>query len=176
MMNGIKLICFYGPESTGKSTMAKRMAQIYQTDYVPEVSRELMTSNDFTLEDIIRIGKAQTERVLEKIQSANKILFCDTDLITTQIYAQQYLHEVPDVLFTLEQQLQYDHYFLFDIDIPWIADGLRDMGHKRDEMYWIFKSALDKRKIPYTKVKGTYAQREKFLTGQINQIFTFPDL
>jgi HTH-type transcriptional repressor of NAD biosynthesis genes len=66
---------------------------------------------------------------------------------------------------------------LFDIDIPWIADGLRDFGHKRDEMYRIFKSALDKRKIPYTNVQGTYAQCEKFLTGQVNDtFFTLPAL
>lgn len=176
MMNGVKLICFYGPESTGKSTLAKRMAEIYKTDYVPEVAREMITSNDFTLTDIIRIGHAQTEMVLKKIQSVNKILFCDTDLITTQIYAKEYLREVPEVLNVLEKRIQYDHYFLFDIDIPWIADGLRDLGHKRQEMYRIFKSELDKREIPYTVVRGNYLQRENFLTHQINHFFNLPDL
>ncbi len=176
MMNGVKLICFYGPESTGKSTLAKRMAEIYKTDYVPEVAREMITSNDFSLTDIIYIGHAQTAMVLKKIQSANKILFCDTDLITTQIYAKEYLGEVPEVLMVLEKSIPYDHYFLFDIDVPWIADGLRDLGHKRQEMYRIFKSELDKRKIPYTNVRGNYLQREIFLTNQMNHLFNFPDL
>ena len=86
MINGIHLICFYGPESTGKSTMAKFMAAHYQTEYVPEVAREMISSNNFTTEDIIQIGKAQNQRVREKLETANKVLFCDTDLITTQIY------------------------------------------------------------------------------------------
>src|SRR4051812_48110936 len=94
----IKLICFYGPESTGKSTMAKHFAQLYNTEFVPEVARELITSNDFTIDDIIRIGHAQTERIKEKLKTSNKFLFCDTDLITTQIYSKKYLGVVPEVL------------------------------------------------------------------------------
>src|SRR6478735_7445631 len=94
----IKLICFYGPESTGKSTMAKHFATLYKTEFVPEVARELISSNDFTIDDIIRIGNAQTQRIKEKLKTANKFLFCDTDLITTQIYSKKYLVVIPEIL------------------------------------------------------------------------------
>ena len=60
----VRKVCLYGPESTGKTTMAKHLAEVYQTEYVPEVAREMITSNDFTEDDIIRIGYAQTQRVL----------------------------------------------------------------------------------------------------------------
>ena len=40
-------VCFYGAESTGKSTMAERIAGHYQTEFVPEVAREVISSNDF---------------------------------------------------------------------------------------------------------------------------------
>jgi HTH-type transcriptional repressor of NAD biosynthesis genes len=165
----VKKICFYGPESTGKSTMAKRMAEIFDSEFVPEVARELITKNDFTAEDIIIIGKAQTQRVLEKTKTANKFVFCDTDLITTQIYSQYYLNTVPEILYELENEVRYDHYFLFDIDVPWISDGLRDLGDNRKEMYAIFKTELDKRKVPYTKVQGTYEGREKLIIQEINK-------
>jgi HTH-type transcriptional repressor of NAD biosynthesis genes len=165
----VKKICMYGPESTGKSTMAQKMAERYHTGFVPEVAREMLTSNNFTLDKIIEIGEAQTQRIVEKVQIANKILFCDTDLITTQIYSQYYLHQVPDILYTLENKVQYDHYFLFDIDVPWIADGLRDLGDKRDYMYEIFRLELDKRKIPYTKVQGTPVQREQIIISWMHQ-------
>ena len=166
----IKLICFYGPESTGKSTMAKRMAAIYKTEFVPEVSREIVNSNDFTLDDIIRIGEAQTERVLQKAQTANRFLFCDTDLITTQIYCRHYLQEVPTILYELEEQIQYDTYFLFEVDVPWIADGLRDLGHRRKEMFEVFKSELDQRKIKYHIVSGTWAERESFIRAKLDEL------
>lgn len=164
----VKRVCFYGAESTGKSTMAKRMAAHYNTEYVPEVAREMITSNNFSVDDIIAIGKAQVERIVQKGRSANRILFCDTDIITTQIYAQHYLHGVPQILYQLEQQVGYDIYFLFDIDVPWVEDGLRDLGHRRNEMATIFRSALDSRKISYVQVYGNWEQRFEIIKAEID--------
>lgn len=163
----LKKICFYGPESTGKSTMAKAMAEKYKTEFVPEVARELITNNDFSLKDIERIGHAQTERVKEKSKTANKILFCDTDLITTEIYSEHYLKQVPPVLFELEKEITYDKYFLFDIDVEWIADGLRDLGDQRQQMLDIFRLELEKRKINYTWVRGNYEERARLIQKEI---------
>lgn len=156
-----KKICFYGPESTGKSTMAEKMAVHYHTVFVPEVARELITSNDITVDDIIKIGKAQTERVKEKTSIANKIVFCDTDLITTKIYSQYYLNQVPDILNDLENEIKYDLYFLLDIDVEWVADHLRDFGDRRLEMFNLFKRELEKRGINYIHISGNYHEREE---------------
>jgi HTH-type transcriptional repressor of NAD biosynthesis genes len=171
MNNNVKLICFYGPESTGKSTMAKQMAAYYQTEFVPEVAREIVSSNDFTLDDIVRIAKAQNERVKEKMKTANKLLFCDTDLITTQIYCRHYLKTVPVILYELENEIKYDQYFLFDIDVPWVADGLRDLGTKRMEMFQTFEMELSNRKICYQLVTGTWGDREKAITKRLDMLF-----
>lgn len=170
MKEKVKKICFYGPESTGKSTLAREMAKYYHTEFVPEVSREIITSNDFTVEDIIVIGKAQTERVLAKERVAHQFLFCDTDLITTQIYSRQYLGVVPPVLYELEAMVKYDMYFLFDIDVPWVSDGLRDLGERRREMYEVFKGELDKRKISYIVVNGSYAEREGIVRRKLDKM------
>jgi HTH-type transcriptional repressor of NAD biosynthesis genes len=156
----VKKICLYGPESTGKSTMAERMAARYNTVWVPEVARELITSNDFSIDDIIRIGHAQTQRVIDQSKVANQLLFCDTDVITTQIYSQHYLQVIPPVLYELEAQVTYDAYILFEADVAWVADGLRDLGHQRQAMFDIFKNALDRRNIHYTLVRGDYQERE----------------
>lgn len=171
-MSLVKKICFYGPESTGKSTMARRMAALYHTAFVPEVARELVTSNDFTVEDIIKIGTAQTQRVKEKEKTANKFLFCDSDLITTQIYSMYYLKEIPPILRDLEKDITYDQYFLFDIDVPWVADGLRDLGHNRKEMFEIFKNELKKRSITYTLVQGSWKEREEIIISRLKLLLT----
>ncbi len=168
----VKKICFYGAESTGKSTMAKKMAVLYQTEFVPEVAREIITSNDFTVDDIIKIGHAQTQRIIDKTKIANKLLFCDTDIITTEIYSQIYLKQVPAILHELEKQIQYDAYFLFDIDVAWVEDGVRDMGEKRAEMMYMFKNALDVRNIKYTLVSGNYQQRERIVMDRIQSMLT----
>ena len=170
LLEEIKLICFYGPESTGKSTMAKHLAEFYKTEFVPEVAREMISSNNFTLDDIIRIGHAQTQQIKEKLKTANQILFCDTDLITTQIYSRQYLNEVPKILFDLEKQIHYDKYFLFDIDVPWVADGLRDLGQQRAAMIKIFEEELLKRNIHPVLVKGNWKEREVMIKDEVNKL------
>lgn len=169
-MNDTLLICFYGPESTGKTEMAKRLASHYQTEFVPEVARELITSNHFNREDIIAIGRTQTERVFEKLKTAGKFLFCDTDVITTQIYSKQYLKVVPPVLYQFESMVQYHHYFLFDVDVPWVADGMRDLENMRPQMFDVFKEELDKRNIAYTRVTGNWQQREAIITSVLNTL------
>ena len=167
----VKRICFYGPESTGKSTLAKRLATRYSTEFVPEVSREFISSNVFTVDDIITIGKAQTQRVLDKTRVANRLLFCDTDVITTEIYCKHYLDEVPAILFELEKQVLYDRYFLFDVDVPWVADGVRDLGNQRQEMFDVFRSELATRGITYDILRGDFEQREKKLVAEMNRYF-----
>ncbi|RAW02707.1 AAA family ATPase [Pseudochryseolinea flava] len=165
----IKKICLYGPESTGKSTLAINLAHRFETTFVPEVAREMLITNDFSEQDIINIGVAHAERINDKLSSANEILFCDTDVITTQIYAQYYLQVVPEILYKLEAEMSYDHYFLMDIDVPWVADGLRDLGHKREEMFAIFKSALEKRNIAYTLLQGDFREREDVIVNWIKR-------
>ena len=170
----VKKICFYGPESTGKSVMAKRLAERYQTAFVPEVAREVITSNNFNREDIIAIGRKQTERIFQQGRKANKILFCDTDLITTQIYSRHYLGVVPPVLYEFEKMVHYDQYFLFDIDVPWVSDGLRDIGEemKRREMFLLFKQELERRNIDYLLVRGTWEEREKMIVDFCDQLIS----
>ena len=168
----VKKICFYGSESTGKSVMAQKLAQQYNTEFVPEVARELITSNEFSEADIIKIGYAQIDRINEKLKTANKILFCDTDTITTQIYSQHYLHTVPDILYELEKQVRYDRYFLFDIDVPWVADHMRDLGNKRALMHNLFRDELEKRDIPFTLVTGNYEKRFAFVNREIERMLS----
>ncbi|MDL5050884.1 ATP-binding protein [Oscillatoria amoena NRMC-F 0135] len=174
MINKIRLVCFYGPESTGKTMMAQKMAAYYKTQWVPEVARELITSNDFNREDIIMIGRAQAERTFAKARQANMVLFCDTDLITTQIYSRHYLGVVPPVLYEFEKMITYDSYFLFDIDVPWVDDGLRDIGEheKRTKMLAIFQAELDRRQIPYVWVRGDWAEREWIIHSEVKKLMT----
>lgn len=174
MIDNIITVCFYGPESTGKSVMAQQMAQYYKTEFVPEVAREMITTNTFSREDIIAIGRTQTQRVFQKLRTANRILFCDTDLITTQVYSRHYLKVVPPVLYEMENMIRYDRYFLFDVDVPWVSDGLRDLGTEaqRRAMYDVFKEALVRRNIEFVEVQGTWAEREAIIHSEVQQLFS----
>lgn len=166
----VQKICLYGPESVGKSTLAAQLAAHYHTSFVSEAARKLLTSNDFSLADMLRIGQAQTAAVTAAAQKANQLLFCDTDVITTRLYAQLYLGTEPPELADIEQQLTYAHYFLLSPDVPWVADELRDQGHRRAELFELFRHALDARRLPYTVVSGDWSQRWATITTVVNEL------
>jgi HTH-type transcriptional regulator, transcriptional repressor of NAD biosynthesis genes len=164
-------ICLYGPESVGKSGLAIELAAKFETKYVLEQARNFIVTNDFSVSQIIEIGVAQNKAVMDAEISANQLLFCDTDLITTQIYSKYYLNHVPEILFQLENEIEYDQYFLLDIDIEWVPDGLRDLGHKRAEMYAIFENELIKRNIAFIKVFGRWENRLEIILKTIKEKF-----
>ncbi|MBD2703843.1 AAA family ATPase [Spirosoma sp. BT702] len=155
----VKKVCLYGPESVGKTTLAQQLATEYKTAFVPEMARSFITSNTFTIDEIIQIGQAQTEAVQAAERIANRLLFCDTDLITTQIYSSIYFDQIPPELTALERSVQYDTYILLDIDVPWVSDNLRDQGHRREEMLNRFRLELDKRHLTYHFISGSYSER-----------------
>lgn len=160
-----KLVLF-GPESTGKSSLAKALAEHYNTQWVPEFAREyLQEKYDNSGEicspsDLIPIAKGQIQLENEKTQQAKEYLFCDTNVLQTLSYAKIYFKNFSDpVLENCVRQHNYTHYFLTYIDTPWVEDDLRDKPNERKEMFAIFENVLIKRGIPYTTLKGNLKQR-----------------
>lgn len=170
MTTPLKRICLYGPESVGKTTLARQLAAHYQTVFVPEVARDLITSNELSPADYERIGYAQNAAIRAAESAASRVLICDTDVITTILYAEIYLGEAPALLFELEKEVLFDRYFLLDIDVPWVADGLRDLGHQRQEIYDRFRQALDTRGIDWVPVRGDWAERFQIVTAAIDEL------
>ena len=78
-----------GPESTGKTTLTKQLAEYFNTEYVAEFAREYLQSKwdekreVCSKEDLLVIVKEQVNLENKLISKANKILLLDTNIITT---------------------------------------------------------------------------------------------
>lgn len=166
----------FGPESTGKSTLAKQLADHYDTVFVPEYSRiyaeaQLLRNKLLTENDVMTIAEGQMRLENKLTPKANKILICDTDLLETKVYSEAYYTGFYDAAlekFAVENT--YDLYFLTYIDIPWVADDLRDKPHEREAMFEAFENALKTYKKPYILLKGTMEERYKFAVDQIDEL------
>lgn len=157
----VKRVLIFGPESTGKSTLARQLAEHYQTEFVPEYARSYLEAKDnvCVYDDITRIAAGQLEAEEAAAQLSNKILFCDTDLMTTTIYSHHYFGQCPHFVQRLANERRYDLYLLMDIDLPWEADPQRDLSHRREEFRDRFRQELTSRRIPYVDIKGVGRQR-----------------
>ena len=165
MTPALRCVCVTGPESTGKTTLAGRLAELANTEWVPEASRayaerkgsELLDSD---VEPIARehIGLIDTASVRERVAGA-RLLVLDTDLLSTVIYARHYYGHVPAWIERAERARRADLYLLCDIDVPWIPDGIRDRPAKREEMFGLFHEALLRRRTPFVRVRGSWDER-----------------
>ena len=174
--NCIKVVLF-GPESTGKTTLSIQLARYYNSVWVPEYARDYL-QNKWNNErktcepkDLlpIAIGQMQLENTLA--QKTDSVLICDTDLLETKVYSEEYYSGTCDPL--LEKYAlknTYDLYFLTYIDTPWEADDLRDKPEERQEMFEAFKAALIKYKRPFVLLKGDKKTRLATATKHINQL------
>ena len=154
-------IVLYGPESSGKTTLAKALAKQFQTTWVPEFARNYLQEKwdqkkeVCSLEDLIIIAKGQINQENNLIEDANKFLFCDTNVLTTKAWSETHFNGycAPEIQYWVDT-FKYDHYFLTDIDVPWEADDLRDRPNNRKQMLDYFENILKNKKASYTLLKG----------------------
>ena len=163
--NLIKVVLF-GPESTGKTTLAAQLAEHYNTEWVAEYAREYLQDKwdkeQKTCEpkDLVPIAYGQMELENRLAQTANKVLVCDTDLLETKVYSEAYYTGTCDpILEKYAIKNSYDLYFLTYIDTPWVADDLRDKPDERERMFIYFKEALEKYNRNFIILKGDKATR-----------------
>jgi len=175
-VNLIKVVLF-GPESTGKTTMSELLAKHYDTVWVAEYAREYLqekwNNERKTCEDsdLIPIAKGQIALENKLAQKADRILICDTDLLETKVYSEEYYGGfVHPELDKYALKNQYDLYLLTNIDTPWEADDLRDRPDQRQEMYQAFEDTLIRYKRPYIKLNGSIKERVDLATLEIDKL------
>lgn len=172
----IKIVLF-GPESTGKTTLSKQLAAHYKTEWVPEYMREYLQKKwdakkeVCSYDDLITIAAGQMEFENKLALVSNKILFCDTNLLELKVYSEVYYDGlVPENLHKISLENSYDLYLLTYIDIPWVADDLRDKPKEREAMFLRFKDALDKYNLPYFVLQGDKRSRLKKAIAIVDQL------
>ncbi|MDG2194839.1 MAG: ATP-binding protein [Polaribacter sp.] len=158
--NIVKVVLF-GPESTGKTTLSGQLARHYNTVWAPEFARTYLqkkwNNERKTCEnsDILPIAIGQMEIENRLSRKADKVLICDTDLLETKVYSEEYYGGFVDPLLDKAAiENSYDLYFLTYTDTPWEADDLRDRPELRQEMFDAFENALKKYNRPYIVLKG----------------------
>ena len=152
-----KRVCIVGAESTGKTTLAEALAARLKTVWVPEYAVEYLKHGNAdvkSLADIENIARGQLASEDAKARLANRVLVCDTDLMTTVIWSNHFFGSCPEWIVKESFARIYDLYLLTDIDIPWIGNPWRDCPDKREFFHSWFKKELELRDRKYVVVSG----------------------
>jgi HTH-type transcriptional regulator, transcriptional repressor of NAD biosynthesis genes len=158
-------VVFLGAPSTGKTTIAERMAEEFNTVWMPEYGREYWEKKQIerrlSLEQLVDIAEGHLEREEKLLFQSNNYLFTDTNAITTFMFSKYYHQSAMPRLVELADKCssRYDLVFLCDTDIPyddtWDRSG--DVNRKTFQKQII--GDLLARKIPYFLLSGNLGAR-----------------
>jgi len=143
-----------GPESTGKSSLARYLANRYQGILVPEYAREYVErkgTTDVTYDELCEIAKHQIEELELIANSQQPTAFFDTELIVTKVWFDYAFGRVPEWLNEAIRRFPMDVYLLTKPDLPWVPDPARSNGSDaiRRELFDRYEAEIQALNIPY---------------------------
>lgn len=173
------LLITTGAESSGKTTLARQLAEKLSAPLIEEHSRPYLEARyreqpeyQYGHDDLLRIAdwhSAAEQAAVDRHPEAPYIV-CDTDLLVLLVWEAVRFGQADG---TLRERYRQDlrhrprHYFLCHWDIPWEPDPLRENPHDRDGLYQRYIQALTDHDQPWTEVTGT---RDRRLETAINTL------
>jgi len=153
-------ISITGPESTGKSWLASKLAEHYNTAWVPEYARRYLSeiNRPYTYDDILLIARQQAEDEGSASKGA-ALIFCDTDYCVTSIWCKVKYNKCHKWISAKLEQNLYGLYLLCDIDLPWEADPQREHPEMRNELFEMYQNTLSEKGFNYRIVQGSGMER-----------------
>lgn len=182
-------VVIIGPESTGKSTLNKLLAEHYKTLCCPEYAREYLLTygKEYTYDDLLTIAKGQIkaedacikqleqlEQLEPSLHKANdetgtnnqpttnhQLLFIDTDMHVMKVWCEFVFGKCHPFILEQLAERKYDLYLLCNTDLPWVKDELREYPdlETREQLFTIYKDLLMKQPVPWVEISGDYTQR-----------------
>jgi nicotinamide riboside kinase len=201
-MQEVKKIVVMGPESTGKSTLCKLLANHYNTIWCPEFAREYLLANgmNYTYPDLLTIAKGQIKLEDEYIEKINNewlttngeeasewtmddgqptaahppLLFVDTDMYVMKVWCEYVFNQCHQFILEKIVERKCSLYLMCDIDLPWVKDELREYPDlkSRKELYEIYKDLLINQTVPWVNISGSYEDRLDIAVKAVDALLT----
>ena len=158
-------IVLLGAPSTGKTTLAARLADEYHTAWMPEYGREYWDAHQvnhrLSLEQLVDLAEGHLQREEQVLGAADTYLFTDTNALTTRLFSLYYHGRVLPRLEELAglAAARYDLVLVCDTDIPY-EDSIDRSGDANRQVFQKQVLAdLADRRIPYIWARGSLEER-----------------
>ncbi|GAB3263644.1 AAA family ATPase [Chitinimonas naiadis] len=159
-------VAVVGAESSGKTTLARDLAQAIACHWLPEYARDYFEARPgliYGLDDVVAIAEGQRagESDPARWRGAGAVdgLVCDTNALVCKIWAEVRYGHCPAAISAAWPADDYLLHVLPSPDIAWEPDPLREHPHDRAALFALYEAALQQSGVVYCTVSGTPAQR-----------------
>ena len=176
----IKKIVIIGPESTGKSVLAERLAAHYNSLWVPEYARQFLEVHgmNYTYTDLLTIAKGQLKLEDDLVdQSKNPLIFIDTNMYVMKFWCEVVFGKCHSLIEDEISRRHYDLYLLCNVDLPWVKAALREYPEleKRQALFSRYEELLKAQKVPWELISGNYDEQFNKAVHAIEKYFPSED-
>lgn len=166
-----KKILMVGGESTGKSTLVQNLAIAYNTNFVREIGRdtcEIAGGEEFMNEtDLYENLLRQKTEEIKSLRTCNKLLFIDTDAITTKFYSSFLLKDKKiikkcfDLADAISNINDFDLIFFLEPTVDFVQDGTRNNKIAKNRIKYSeqIKKMFRDKNIDIISLDGNYLER-----------------
>lgn len=157
-----------GPESVGKSTLCRQLAEQYGYRWEKEYAREYVESLDrpYNLSDLDNICRHLIGQI--STEHENDVVLFDTELIIMKVWYKHVYNMVPDVVEQALQDYPMDLYLVLTPDIAAELDPVRENLDKREYFLNWYVQEVQHTKRPYYCISGQGAERTRAAYETIN--------
>ncbi len=149
-----------GSESSGKTELALALGAHFGAPVATEFVREFAAQHgSISFSDHGPIARGQMASEDAAIARAADLVILDTDLVSTVVYCEHYFGRSPEWIAEEARKRAGDLYLLMKPDIPWVPDGIRDRGDRRDEMHALFAAKLREFDLAFVEIGGSREER-----------------
>ena len=157
----LRRVCLIGPESTGKSALAERLARHYQTVHVPEFARTWLGNVDVDWSPAtvsqVAMGQQTTQALLAR--RATRVLFCDTDVLAVRLWSERLFDAAPDWVRAASDTTDVDLYLLTAPDLPFTGSDERHRPAERVAFHARCEAELVRLGRAYVPLEGDLDER-----------------
>jgi len=121
-------ILITGPESSGKTTLARQLAWALDAIFVAEAARDYLEAmeGNYKEEDLPKIWRKQVEAEDAARASSASFVVCDTGPEVIRVWAEVKYGRCPAEVLRAYEERNYDIVLLCSPDLPWQPDPLRE--------------------------------------------------
>ena len=156
----LRVVCAVGPESTGKTTLCRALAERFDVPWLAEYAREYLNAGtSYDSSDVAAIAKEQARREQELIANSRQGVILDTDLAVIVVWWQEKFGALPGWIEAAFRAQTPRLYLLCRPDLSWAPDPLRESPGDLDRLYDVYRRLLTERRLPFVEIAGSGERR-----------------